>query len=106
MRKPAFCIYENKGADQLCGHRTADQRLCFGNIDSTIPPKFQASSHFPWLYSPDYVGPGRNPEDRFCSDAAHMSRVMRKQTFWFPTWSDTNQAVQLQKMARCLTFRI
>ena len=30
-----------------------------------------------------------------------MSRVMRKPTFWFPTWSDTNQAVklQLQKMA-------
>ena len=27
---------------------------------------------------------------------------MRKQTFWFPTWPDTNQAVQLQKMARGL----
>ena len=24
---------------------------------------------------------------------------MRKPTFWFQTWSDTNQAVQLQKMA-------
>ena len=35
-----------------------------------------------------------------------MSRVMRKPTFWFPTWSDTNQAVQLQKMARCLKFQI
>ena len=35
-----------------------------------------------------------------------MSRVMRKPTFWFPTWSDTNQAVQLQKMARGLKFRI
>ena len=23
----------------------------------------------------------------------HLSRVMRKPTFWFPTWSDTNQAV-------------
>ena len=31
---------------------------------------------------------------------------MRKQTFWFPTWSDINQAVQLQKMARGLKFRI
>ena len=31
---------------------------------------------------------------------------MRKQTFWFPTWPDTNQAVQLQKMARGLKFRI
>ena len=25
---------------------------------------------------------------------------MRKSTFWFPTWSDTNRAVELQKMAR------
>ena len=33
-------------------------------------------------------------------------RVMRKPTFWFPTWSDTNRAVQLQKMARGLKFRI
>ena len=31
---------------------------------------------------------------------------MRKPTFWFPTWSDTNQAVQLQKMARGLKFKI
>ena len=31
---------------------------------------------------------------------------MRKSKFWFPTWSDTNQAVQLQKMARGLKFRI
>ena len=31
---------------------------------------------------------------------------MRKPTFLFLTWSDTNQAVQLQKMARGLKFRI
>ena len=31
---------------------------------------------------------------------------MRKPTFWFPTRSGTNQAVQLQKMARGLKFRI
>ena len=31
---------------------------------------------------------------------------MRKPTYWFPTWSNTNQAVQLQKMARGLKFRI
>ena len=31
---------------------------------------------------------------------------MRKPTFWFPTWYDTNKAVQLQKMARGLKFRI
>ena len=36
----------------------------------------------------------------------HLSRVMRKPTFWFPTRSDTNQGVQLQKMDRGLKFWI
>ena len=31
---------------------------------------------------------------------------MRKATFWFLTWSDTNQPIQLQKIARGLKFRI
>ena len=34
MRKPTFCICENKDADQLRGY---DQRLCFRYIDSAIP---------------------------------------------------------------------
>ena len=33
MRNPAFCISENKGADQLCGNHVADQCLCFLYID-------------------------------------------------------------------------
>ena len=37
MRKPAFCICENKDADQLCNNCAADQRLCFRYTDSTIP---------------------------------------------------------------------
>ena len=37
MRKPTFCICENKDADQLRGNREADQHLCFRYIDSTIP---------------------------------------------------------------------
>ena len=36
MRKPTFCICENKDAEQL-RYREADQRLCFRYIDSTIP---------------------------------------------------------------------
>ena len=49
MRKPAFCICENKDADQLRGDREADQRLCFCYIDSTIPllPKSKISSLYP-----------------------------------------------------------
>ena len=37
MRKPTFCICENKDADQLRGNREADQRLRFRYIDSTNP---------------------------------------------------------------------
>ena len=37
IRKPAFCICENKDADQLRGNREADQRLCFRYKDTTIP---------------------------------------------------------------------
>ena len=46
MRKPAFCICENKDADQLRGNREADQRLCFRYMDSTIPlpPNYKISS--------------------------------------------------------------
>ena len=35
-----------------------------------------------------------------------MSLDVRKPTFWFPTRSNINQAVQVQKMARGLKFRI
>ena len=49
MRKPIFCICENKDADQLRGNREADQRLCFRYIDSTIPllAKSEISSLLP-----------------------------------------------------------
>ena len=64
MRKPAFCICENKGADQLCGNRAADERRCFRYKDSTIPllPKSKISSP---LFSMVCVVPGRKPETGF-----------------------------------------
>ena len=37
MKKPTFCICENKDADQFGGNRKADQPLCFQYTDSTIP---------------------------------------------------------------------
>ena len=37
MRTPAFCICNNKDADQLRGYREANQRLCFRYTASTIP---------------------------------------------------------------------
>ena len=72
MRKPAFCICENKDADQLRGNREADHRLCFRYTDSTIP-----LLHFKPLtifcgctarFVLDLVG---NPEDRFSQNEAH-----------------------------------
>ena len=76
MRKPDFCIYKNKAADQLHSNCTADQRLCFHYTDSTIPilPKsnfFKPLANFcdcTALFMSDLVG---NPEDRFSEDAAH-----------------------------------
>ena len=63
LGKPAFCICDNKDADQLRGNREADQRLCFATwIEQSLyflNPKFQASSHLLWLYSLVFVGPGR-----------------------------------------------
>ena len=76
MRKPDFCICENKDADQLRGNREADQRLCFRYTDSTIPllPKYENTSflacsvtvrRFVWDL-------GGNLEDRFSHNEAHM----------------------------------
>ena len=66
MRKPAFCIWEIKDADQLRGNREADQRLCFATrtVQSLyfLNLKFQASSHLLWPHSPVCVGPGWKPQ--------------------------------------------
>ena len=67
MRKPAFCICENKDADQFA-------RLIIAFVFTTgivqsfffLNPKFQASSHLLWLYSPVCVGPGqKHPKTGF-----------------------------------------
>ena len=44
--------------------------------------------------------------DIYNSDGSTYEPGHEKSRFWFPTWSNTNQAVQLQKMARGLKFRI
>ena len=49
MKKPAFCLCENKDADQLHCNPAADQHLCFRSIDVQslffLNLKFQASYH-------------------------------------------------------------
>ena len=67
MRKPTFCICENKDADQLRGSVTA--KLISDFVFATkivqslyfLNPKFQTSNHHLWLYSPVCVRPGRKP---------------------------------------------
>ena len=62
MRKPDFCLCENKGADQLRGDREADHAFVFATRIVQflfLNPKFQASSLLLRLYSPVCVGPGR-----------------------------------------------
>ena len=76
MRKQAFCICENKDADQIRGNREADQRLCFRYTDSTIPLLSKSKmlkplaifSDCPVRFMLDLVG---NPEDWFSHNEAH-----------------------------------
>ena len=74
MRKPVFCICENKDADQLRSAFVFTTRI----VQSLyfLNPKFQASSHhcgctarFVW----DLVG---NPEDRFSHNETHIIRAL------------------------------
>ena len=51
MRKPDFCICENKDADQLRGNREADQRLRFRYTDSKIPLLSNNNKRGPASYS-------------------------------------------------------
>ena len=83
MGKPTICICENKGADQLRGNREADQRLCFRYSDSTIPPKFQASSSFLCLYRSVCGGPFPKPYCLFSHEAAHLFGLQEKTRFVF-----------------------
>ena len=89
MRKPAYCICENKDADQLRGNREADQRLCFRYTDSTDPSTSYIRNFKPLaifcdsaaLLVSDLVG---NPEDRFSHNEAH---------FVLDTWHDTSPVI-------------
>ena len=66
MKKHAFCIWENKGADQLLSLHTVDKHSLY-----FLNNKFQAYNHLLWLkvwFVPDMVG---NPS-QVSSDAAHI----------------------------------
>ena len=78
MRKPDFCLCENKGADQLRSNCEADQRLCFRYSDSTILLLLIAKTFKPLACFCDCTGPFvtdlvGNPEDRFSCVAAQLT---------------------------------
>ena len=82
MRKPDFCICENKGADQSRGNCETDQRLRFRYSDSTVPLLNIAKNFKPLACFSDCTGRFMlhlvdNPEDRFSRVTAHF-----KFEFW------------------------
>ena len=72
MRKPDFCICENKGADQL----SVTAKLISAFVLATqivqsllyLNPKFQVSGYFLKLCSLVCVGPGRKPRRKVFSE--------------------------------------
>ena len=76
MRKPDFCLCENKDADQLYG--TADQRLYFLYKQSCLfyLNLNQVSDYFVWLFSLVSVGPVRKSRVFFFSHVnAHVIKL-------------------------------
>ena len=69
VRKPAFCICENKDANQLRSNCVFVFAIRIVQSLYYLNPKFQAFSHFLWLYSPVCVGPGSHNE-------AHLLALM------------------------------
>ena len=73
MRKSAFAYAKTK--TQISFAVTAKLISAFVSVTLIVQsltflnPKFQASSHLLWLYSPVWVG---NPEDRFSHNGAQL----------------------------------
>ena len=72
MKNLFFCLREKhtEAADQLCVNRTADQILCFRDIDSRIPKlaKFEIS-RYAVRFLMDLFG---NPNEAFFRDVAQI----------------------------------
>ena len=86
---PVLCVtsYAKTKAQISCAvtvYCTADQRLFFRYIDSTIPllpiPKFQASSHLVQSYSLVCVGHGRKPRRPVFSQRCSLSAIVSKES--------------------------
>ena len=110
MRKPAFCIRENKGTDQL--HSNCAFVFAEWIIQSLylLDAKFQASNHLLLLYSSlCATRAGQKPEDMFSHYTPHiltyLSHVMRKPTFYICENKDADQLRGDREADQRLCFR-
>ena len=83
MRKPTFCMCENKDADQLCGNREADQCLCCRYTDSTIPLLSKSEISLLAIFcncTACFVSDlFENPEDWFSHNEVHITVLSEEQ---------------------------
>ena len=106
MRKPTFCICENKDADQL----RVSAKLISAFVFSTwivwylyfLNSKFQASSHLQWVYSLVCVRTGQNPHCWSSHVVAHMTKYKRKKNILNMHFSCHN----IVCMMSCLTSTV
>ena len=112
MRKPAFCICENKDAVQLRGNREADPVFVFTTqiVQSLyyLNPKFQASSHLLWLYGPVCVRPGRKPRRQVFSERGSYIfwslSILGLVLFYRPCFQHTLHRVHKMSVNCCLVL--
>ena len=103
MRKPVFCICENKDADQLRGNREADQRLCFRYTDSTISLllKYKISSlqQFSVAVQPGLYGTwSETPKTGFLGTRPLLFTIAQK--YRIKTYETLNQVQPVQLVKR------
>ena len=100
VRKQAFCICENKDADQLRGNREADQRLCFRYIENTIPLLSMYEISSLWQFSvavqPSLCGTWSG----FSDNEAHMETSVYSVTV--PSANELSKAIKLMKSRESL----
>ena len=107
VRKPDFCLGENKGADQLRGNLISAFVFATRIVQFLfyLNPKFQASSSFLSLYRPVCVGPGRKPRRPvFSRLGSILSCYTRKPLICIGKNKDADQLCSYYTADQCLCF--
>ena len=108
LRKPVFCICEKQR------HRSVTAKLISAFVFATrivhsiylLNPKFQASRHILWLYSPVCVGPCRKPRRPVFSQRGSIIVILGFNKAVDPK-TDTNQnRVQMSLVVRKPVFGV